>query len=637
MIRIRRPAAVTVVTLFFAAVSAAWGTLLGMRHVAALQSPLDRIEYVSLDWRYVLAGARARPRGVVIAAIDDATIEKAGSYPLPRSALAQIIRGVAAHAPQVIAVDILLVDAGAEETDRELVEALRSARAVISAAAMFDVDADADAADLPLQSMGGEFLPRPSHILWPHKKFSDVAQPALANVTTDRSGVPRHVPLLFNSDGTLVPSFVLSTAAAGLNGDPVIGNQSLRWGARPVATDLGYQLPLRFYGPRGSIRTISASRALTGELDPEDVRGQVVVVGLAATGIGDSFATPFDRAMPGVEILATAISNLMTGDALIRDGFVRRIDASFAIGLPVAVVLLLAIPRVSIGLVSIMLTFSGLIVLNWFAFLQGYWFSIALPAAASVPPAIACGLTRLWMEQRISKRLASEGDVLRRFQPPRLVDVLIRDPQFLAMPVHQDAAIVFMDLSGFTHVTERLGPAWTRELLAALHERIEKAVAGEQGFVVSYMGDGAMMVFGLPSPHPHDAARALRAVVSLHDSLSTWLASLPPVARLTSRIGAHFGPVVLSRLGAAVHQHIAATGDTVNVASRLMEVAKDRHVRIVVSEDLYRVALQVSGAADPLPVGDAIEVSIRGRAQPVLIRIWDETSHGTAPVDSGTT
>jgi adenylate cyclase len=622
VIRIRRPAALTVVTFFFGVAGAVWGACLGASQVAGHLSPVDRIENALLDWRYALAGERARPRGVVIAAIDDATIAKAG-FPLPRTALARIIRGVAAHTPRVIAVDILLIDAGAEEADLELIEALRSATTVISAAGLFDADS----------AMESEYLPRPTQILWPQQKFLDAAQSAaLANLSTDRSGVPRHVPLLFNADGKIVPSFVLSTAVAGLNADPVIGDQSLRWGARPVATDLGYSLPLRFYGPRGRIRTISASRALTGELDSEDVSGQVVMVGATAPGIGDVFPTPFDRAMPGVEVLATAVSNLVSGDALIRDGFVRGVDASLAIGLPIALVLLLAVRRISIALVLIMLTLGGLIVLNFLAFLQGYWFSIALPAAGAIPVAIACGLTRLWMEQRMSRRLASEGDVLRRFQPPRLVDVLFRDPQFLATPVHQDAAIVFVDLSGFTRVTEMLGPAWTRELLAALHERIETAVVDEQGFVLSYMGDGAMMVFGLPSPKPDDASRSLRAVTRLHDSLSAWLASLPPVAQegLRSRIGAHFGPVILSRLGAAVHQHITATGDTVNVASRLMEVAKDCKAPIVVSEDLCRAALREPGAAaaDGIPIGAVIEVSIRGRTRPIQVRAWGEESIG---------
>jgi adenylate cyclase len=213
---------------------------------------------------------------------------------------------------------------------------------------------------------------------------------------------------------------------------------------------------------------------------------------------------------------------------------------------------------------------------------------------------------------------------VRPFQPPRLIALLTRDPQFLARPVQQRAAVVFVDLSGFTGVSEALGAAWTRELLAALHERIEATATDLQGFVVSYMGDGAMIVFGIPAPRPDDAWRALCAVNRLHDSLSNWCAELPLVARdrLAPRVGAHFGPVVLSRLGGANHQHIAATGDTINVASRLMEVAKEHHVEIAVSEELCRAATEAPDARAECVGGPPIEISIRGRAQPILVRLW---------------
>jgi adenylate cyclase len=73
------------------------------------------------------------------------------------------------------------------------------------------------------------------------------------------------------------------------------------------------------------------------------LRGQVVVVGATATGTGDRFATPFDRVMPGVEIFATAISNLLAGDGLVRDRVIRGTDAVIAVALPAATVLLLAL------------------------------------------------------------------------------------------------------------------------------------------------------------------------------------------------------------------------------------------------------------------------------------------------------
>ena len=628
MKQIRRPSAAAVLGLIFALLGAAWGGYLGARHAAGTSSALDRFENVSLDWRQELAGPRAPPRGVVIAAIDDETIARTGVFPIPRAALTRIVRGIAASNPQAIAIDILLLDPGPPEADLELADALRSTKAVIAAAALFDRDKFPASNEPASPVAGDELLPRPTRIIWPQEKFSAVARSALTNISTDQSGVPRYVPMLFAVDDKVVPSMALATVAAALNTDPVLGNDVLNLAARSVSVDLGYNLPLRFYGPRGGTRTFSAIRAATGELDPDDIRGQIIIIGATAAGVGDHFATPFDRAMPGVEVFATAMSNLLAGDGLVRDRLTRRLDAAVAVTLPVVLVALLAARRIAIALTLAGLVFGIWILAVYAAFLKGYWLSIALPAASSIPIAIAYGAARLWTEEQAAKQFASEGDALRRFQPPRLVALLTSNPQFLTEPVHQRAAIVFVDLTGFTGVTESLGPAWTRELLAALHERIEEAATGLQGFVLNYMGDGAMIMFGLPAPKDDDPCRALRAVTRLDQDLSKWIAALPPVAsgRLAPRIGAHFGEVVLSRLGAATHQQITAAGDTVNVASRLVEVAKNHRATIAVSEDLYRAAIHSPDCKIERRDEPAVEISIRGRTHPILIRMW-----GNAP------
>src|SRR5262249_39664166 len=97
---------------------------------------------------------------------------------------------------------------------------------------------------------------------------------------------------------------------------------------------------------------------------------------------------------------------------------------------------------------------------------------------------------------------------------------------------------------------------------------------------------------------------------------------LPPVAlgKLSPRVGGHFGRVILSRLGAADHQHISAAGDTVNVASRLLEVSKQHHALMAVSEDLYRAAGLPSTSVEQ-GFGEAMEIEIRGRVHPLSVRI----------------
>jgi adenylate cyclase len=616
----RRPSPKAALTVLFVVFGIAWGGFLGARHLAAVGSALDQVENLSLDWRYSLVGPRVPPPGVVIAAIDEDTIRQAGSFPLPRHVLAKIVSGLARYNPQVICVDVLLLDPGTPDTDRELADALHATRSVIGAVALFDPD-DANGQE-PARPGGDDFIPAPARILWPQDIFRQATRSGLSNVSTDRSGVPRYVPMLFASGGMIVPSFALASAAAALNTDPVLGKDVVKLRARSVALDLGYHLPLRFYGPSGSFRDFGAWRAINGELEPDDVRGQVVVVGATAFGTGDRFATPFDRVTPGVEIFATAISNLLAGDGLIRDSLTRGIDAAIAVALPVAAVLLLALRPLWLAIALTTSAFVAWVVALVVAFTQGYWLSFAVPAAAAVPVAVTYGVGRLWVEQRAVERFASETEVLRRFQAPGLLALLTKDPALLAKPVRQQAAILFVDLSGFTGLTESLGPAWTRDLLVELHERIERAATDHHGFVVSYMGDGAMILFGLPAPQPGDAACALAAVERLHRDLSAWLGNLPPVAlgKLLPRVGGHFGPVILSRLGAADHQHIAATGDTVNVASRLLEVSKQHNAPIAVSEDLYRAAA-LPGTAAEHGLGEAVEIDIRGRTHPVSVRL----------------
>jgi adenylate cyclase len=137
-------------------------------------------------------------------------------------------------------------------------------------------------------------------------------------------------------------------------------------------------------------------------------------------------------------------------------------------------------------------------------------------------------------------------------------------------------------------------------------------------------------VFGLPEPSPDDAARALGAALALAGAVARWLSGLAPETgdRLGVRLGAHCGEVVVSRLGGETHQHITATGDCVNVASRLLEVAAAHGATIAASAALFERAR----ARRPLPAGafgGEREVAIRGRARPLSVRLC----HGARPTN----
>lgn len=593
-----------------ALVAALWAGLLGSAHLAGAGSPLDRVEAQLADMRLLIAGRREPPQSVVIVAIDDRTVAAERGYPLPRQNLARLVGAIAAGAPRVLAVDLLLLDAGLPENDRALAEALARVPSVIAAAGRFDA---ADA--------GGSAIPATSDVLWPAAPFDASTSVGLVNISTDPGGAPRHMPLVFQAGNSLTPAFALRAAALFSGKDPVFGADRVQVAARSIPLDLGFHLPLRFYGPRGTIETISAAALLAGEVPAGRLKDRVAVIGATATAVGDTFGTPFDPVTPGVEVLATGVAQLLGGPGLVRDNAVRRVDAGITFALAIVAALILALTPLGLGTGLVALTLAGWLVATVALFAQGYWLSAVLPLAGVLPPAGLAMLLRQRWERRRSREHARAAAALRQFQPPILAERIARDPDFLREPVLQRAAILFVDLSGFTRLSEQAGPAQTREFLKEFHTLVENEIAAHEGVVMTFMGDGAMIVFGIPEPRADDAARAFAAAWDLIGDVRSWVGGADLPARPPDlRAGAHFGPVVVSRLGHETHQHIMATGDSVNVASRLMEVAKEHGAALAVSAD-FMEALGEGGLSGHEP--DEIRaVEIRGRRQPVSVALW---------------
>ena len=290
---------------------------------------------------------------------------------------------------------------------------------------------------------------------------------------------------------------------------------------------------------------------------------------------------------------------------------------------------LLAWRRSAVALILIAVVFLSWLGLNFAAFSRGVWLSAALPMAAAIPPVMLFGAVQLLQGRRRAQYFAMRNSLLQQFQAPVVRDWLTRHPDFLSEPVQQNAAIVFIDLSGFTALSETMDADEIRELLKSFHALIDKEVVAAGGVITSFMGDGAMILFGLPEPGPGDSANAVRCCVSLCTGTQGWLASLPPsiAARLGFKVGAHFGMIVASRLGGRSYQHITATGDTVNVASRLMEVAARQGAELAMSAEMLRAAGADNALSASGFLSGPLDTKIRGRSGSLTIWLWKSAAH----------
>jgi adenylate cyclase len=107
-------------------------------------------------------------------------------------------------------------------------------------------------------------------------------------------------------------------------------------------------------------------------------------------------------------------------------------------------------------------------------FAHGIWLDAATTIAAAAPPSSCSVRCNCGRAGAAPQHLAAQNRLLEQFQTPGLQQWLTRDPDFLLAPVRQNAAVVFVDLSGFTSLSETLDPDATRGTLKEFHALVDK-------------------------------------------------------------------------------------------------------------------------------------------------------------------
>lgn len=175
-----------------------------------------------------------------------------------------------------------------------------------------------------------------------------------------------------------------------------------------------------------------------------------------------------------------------------------------------------------------------------------------------------------------------------------------------------EVTVMFADLPGFTELTERLGPAVEPHLTSFLTLAVD-AIHAERGTVDKFIGDAVMAIWNAPNDVPDHALRACRAAGAIRAAMHALPAIAPDRDTIRVRIGINTGAALVGNVGSAERLSYTAIGDTVNLASRLVSVAKDRGVEIVMSEMTLG---QTGGGVATRPLGVA---TVRGKTVPVPI------------------
>jgi adenylate cyclase len=519
---------------------------------------VEALELATYDLRFRLRGERPADAPIVIVAINDESfaVLNQNLRTWPRAEYAHLIDAIAAGGPAVIGVDVTWAHAGTDAGgDEALARSLRQANPVVLAG-------------LIEHQEGVEY--------WYERYTAPIdtlaeaaAGVGLANMVLDADGVVRRVVLRQHHLTVWHSAFGYAVAQA-YRGLPVT-----------TGTESSLDLLINFRGGPNTFRTVPMYQVLNGEVSAEVFADRIVLIGFTTLLEQDLHVTPLDQngLTPGVEVHANVVASLLNDDPI------QQVPTWLAIALNLAAVILTALAFWRFRPVQAVVGVgSGLflyLVATFFLFVMADLWLPAVSPAGMAAMTVAGGLVeRVLIEEREKRRLRDRFESF--MAPERLAVVLDRWEELVAEDRPEVmATVLFSDIRGFTSATETL----TRqgrggEVIRFLNHYIDvmvEAIFAEQGVLDKMLGDGLLVLFGVPEPSPEHALLAVRAALRMADLLPELNAVWPLGDQRPLRIGIgiHSGPLMDGIVGRGRRVEYTVIGDAVNTAARVQDYTKE--------------------------------------------------------------
>ena len=493
---------------------------------------------------------------IVIISIDEKALDRFGSYQdWNRKKVAEAIKILNQSEdkkPAVIAVDILYSSKAAPETDEALVGAMGD-NVVMACAAAFDSGFVED---------GTGFIHNSFQIVFyeePFDELKSVSEAGHINAMRDSDGVLRHHLLSFDlPDGRTVPSMALKAALKY--------NENLEL---PEVNSNGFWY-LPYSKKPSDFEAISILDVLDGKVPTDYFEGKIVLIGPMASGLQDSYITAIDHAkeMYGVEYQANAISALLEGN------FKKKVSDSIQL-----IVLFILLLLASIVFYGVKTKFSFipwlLLAFGWIAmckllYEQGFILHVVyVPLSITI---LYIGSVAVHAVQENMKR-RQITNTFKRYVAPEIVKELIdKEDESLKLGGKScDIAVLFVDIRGFTTMSEKLPPETVVEILNQYLTLISECILKYNGTLDKYVGDAVMAFWGAPLPQDDYVMNSAKAAMDMALGAKELSLKLEKQygQKLAFGIGINLGKAVVGNIGSPRRMDYTAIGDTVNTAARL--------------------------------------------------------------------
>jgi len=562
------------------------------------------LEWKSWDTRLQLLADPSRAAAdIVLLTIDQYSLdvyekEQGLGWPWPRQIYAPVLDFLKAGGAKAVFFDLILSEASTYgiDDDRLFAEAMARAGNVFLPVFLSAEEGEAEAAETRLlerSALDRSRVPGPAiHALKSVSLPVDVLAAAAVKVgnvqfVPDGDSVYRRLPLVFRYGDWLLPALPLAMA------DFISEGVDLR----EVPLDPSGNMILHFFGPRGTYQTLSIGaiinsqarieEGLEPQVQPREFAGKTVIVGTTAAGLLDFRPTPFGGVYPGIEILATALDNIVHGDA-IREAPAAVIWVSvlfFALLAGMGTSMLKKTGHLAaLGLFLPALAAAG----SLLAARTGVWVEFVAPAFAALSAFIVAALLSYGVEGRQRRFIKN---AFRYYLSPQVIDRVLDNPALLRLGgERREITAFFSDVAGFTSISEGLSPEDLVGLLNAYLSEMTDIILDLGGTLDKYEGDAIIAFWNAPLDLPDHALRACRAALRCQRRLAERREDFRRRYghEVRMRVGINSGPAVVGNMGSARRFDYTAMGDTMNLASRLEGAGKVYGVSTLVGEETER-------------------------------------------------
>ncbi|MCA1298204.1 CHASE2 domain-containing protein [Stappia indica] len=455
--------------------------------------------------------------------------------------------------------------------------------------------------------------------------------------TRDTGGIVRRIPMLFSDGTTLYPSLALEALrvaqgasgliirSTGASGEPASGTDAItdiKTGAIALPTTAFGELWVYFNADRPD-RYVSAADLLapekTARIAPL-IEGQIVFIGTSSVGLNDMRATPLGELVPGVSIHAQAAEQIIAGDFLSRPDWAdgAELIATLLLGL-IVIALVLSLGALWAaalgGFIAAALYFGAIALFRN----HGLLVDPVYPTAANLFVVYAAATALLYFLTEREKRFVRTA--FGQYLAPELVRRLEETPEDLRLGGEmRDMTILFMDVRGFTPISEQLTPTDLVAFLNALLSPLSAEIQARHGTIDKYIGDSIMAFWNAPvevADHARLACRAALAMIDTVENLNAadafgFHARSLPVGPVRIGIGLNTGEACVGNMGSDQRFNYSVIGDAVNVAARIESSCKAVGAECLVSEDTAR-------AAGDFALLEAGAIPLKGKSAPVKL------------------